>query len=333
MSQACSADERSTGCMEPKLVKFNGSGSKTSKAVQAIVLIGVSSSAKRSRTGRPLVRMTQSARGLVLSDGYKSDPSKKFVVFEADQPIYLALKINGSPLPLPTTSGEHSLAIDDLHVHHALRPWEAKSNFDKAVLVANAMHFDYGKVHAFTVHFSDRRRDGFDGSDGVFRRVRNELAMLGRLGDFVVVKEESQQGRLHLHGWLRSSASRDEIRGKLQAVGGCCSTVFKAFQVDIQTAFSPVGWAFYCLKDANDGDIYLSDGARQLARGHLTELREICSRQLGFTPDLRGRTTSRRRRGAAKNTAGAHLSCLWHLDVGYYDQSTGPRPVSSQQLM
>lgn len=298
------------GCMHANIVSFEGASVATQQTAQALVLLGLSSPKTTAVSAPPLVRVSNGPKPGYLSDGYKTSGYNKYVLFESDRPIRDALRLGNAFIPDRSLLANCGCLLDERFIHAHLGSWDRYSRHQKLIAFASACK--PSKTYTFTVLFSDRRRRGLDDCEGggFFRRLRNELAALAKLGPLAIVKEVTTQGMPHLHGWIQSVAPLDQLRAGLIALGGSSrAAAHWHFQVKIKPSFAPVGWSFYCLKDAPaPADTYMSQSAIHVGERHVSAVREIAKTTLGISPDLRGRLP-RARPGVAAMGLAVTASC------------------------
>ncbi|MGN6329399.1 MAG: hypothetical protein ACTHL5_10700 [Rhodanobacter sp.] len=200
-------------------------------------------------------------------------------------------------LPKPHLLRQRQLFMDEGYLHTSLCSWDSKSELDRALVIASGM--PASSTHTFSVNFSEarQRKLGVDVSQA-FRKLRNELSQLSRLGPTVMTLERDADGRLHLHGMVSADVSVAALRAALLGVGGSVTSIpFRNLhQVKIKPATFTLGWLMYItkglikLREAQVAQhIYMSSSAKLLGKGHLVELRKAAERKLGFKPELRGR--------------------------------------------
>jgi hypothetical protein len=284
----------------PVRVTYPAPSLATRQTSETLVLIGLTNDLVDAPEREPLVSLSSLPTADVPGPSYRKRSGKRTLKFDVGNELRSLgdILIPGPVhLPKPHLLRQRQLFMDEGYLHATLCNWETKSELDRALIVASGMPTT--STHTFSVDFSEARQRslGLDLAQA-FRKLRNDVSQLARLGPTVATLEHDRDGRLHLHGIVTADVDVAALRQILIGLGGKVSSIpFRnLYQVDIKPATFTLGWLMYITKtliklpeaDASKR-IYMSSSARLLGKGHLVELRKAAERKLGIKPELRGR--------------------------------------------
>lgn len=266
---------------------------------ETLVLLGLTNDLVDAPARAPLVSLCCLPTSDVQRPSYRKMSGKRTLKFDVGNDMRSLADILIPPpayIPKPHLLRQRQLYMDEGHLHATLCNWDSKSELDRALIAANGM--PTASTHTFSVNFSEARQRSL-GADlsQAFRKLRNELSQLSRLGPTVATLEHDGGGRLHLHGMVSADVDVAALRAILFDLGGrAANKRFRRYQTDIKPATTTLGWLMYMTKgliklpEAETAKhIYMSSSAKLLGKGHLVELRKAAERKLGIKPEFRGR--------------------------------------------
>lgn len=283
----------------PAFVSYPARSPAIRQTSEALVLLGLTNDLVDTPARSPLVSLSCLPIADVPRPSYTKGSGKRTLKFDVgnDMRSLADILIPGpAHIPKPHLLRQRQLFMDEAYLHATLCSWDSKSELDRALIIASGMPTT--STHTFTVDFSKARQESL-GSDltQAFRKLRNELSLLTRLGATVATLEHDGGGRLHLHGAVSADVDVDALRAVLFDLGGQVTNKrFRCFQVKIKPATFTLGWLMYITKTLIKlpeveaaQRIYMSSSAKLLGKGHLVELRKASERKLGIKSDWRGR--------------------------------------------
>lgn len=284
----------------PLFVSYPPTSAGARQTSEAVVLHGLTSNLVGGPGDPCLVSLSTAPTPSICRPTYRKRSGKRTLVFDVGNDLRTLKEIlipEQSYLPKPNLLRTRQLLMDEAYLHTTPCSWDTKSDLDRALIVASGMASKNTK--AFTVDFTQARQKSLGSNlPQAFRKLRNELALLSRLGPTVVTLEHDPKGRLHLHGMVSSDVDHEALRAVLLGLGGRSDSISfrNCHQVDITPANFTLGWLTYITKtlirlpdQTASQRIYMSSSSKLLGKGHLLELRRAAEHKLGIIPDWRGR--------------------------------------------